>query len=73
MLGIGRYKLKSDYNDFGNVKKRYNAIVFLRNVTAINRHGYDSFSGPHFYSKDRKKEYDELIKKMENNSTEVAK
>lgn len=73
MLGISRYKLKSDYNDFGNVKKRYDAIVFLRNVTAINRHGYDSFSGPHFYSKDRKKEYTELIKKMEINSTEVAK
>ncbi|MEZ0453795.1 erythromycin esterase family protein [Sphingobacterium thalpophilum] len=68
MLGISRHKLKSDYNDFGNVKKRYDAIVFLRNVTAINRHGYDSFSGPHFYSKDREKEYDELIKKMENDS-----
>ncbi|WP_433863050.1 erythromycin esterase family protein [Sphingobacterium thalpophilum] len=68
MLGISRYKLKSDYNDFGNVKKRYDAIVFLRNVTAINRHGYDSFSGPHFYSKDREKEYDELFKKMESDS-----
>lgn len=67
MLGVCRYRLKSDYNDFGNVKKRYDAIVFLRNITALNRHGYDSFSASHFYSKDRKKEYAELIKKMENN------
>lgn len=73
MLGIPRYKLKSDYSDFGNVKKRYDAIVFLRNVTALNRHGYNSFSASHFYSKDREKEYSELLKEMDNKRKDIAK
>lgn len=68
MLGVSRHKLKSDYLDFGNVKRRYDAIVFLRKVTALDRNGFDSFSASHFYSINRKKEYDELIKKMENDS-----
>lgn len=73
MLGIPRYKLKSDYSDFGNVKKRYDAIVFLRNVIALNRHGYNSFSASHFYSKDREKEYSELLKEMDNKRKDIAK
>lgn len=68
MLGISRFKFGSDYIDFGNVKKRYDGIVFLRNVTTQNSHNYNTFFAYDYYSKDRKKEYDELIKEMHDNS-----
>lgn len=73
MLGISRYKLKSDYTDFGNLKNRYDAIVFLRNVIAVDRHGYNSFSASHLYARDKKKEYNKLIKKTESTPKDTIK
>lgn len=65
LLGISRYKLRSDYVDFGNVKKRYDAVVFLRNVTAKNTSEFKNIFMFDYYSKHRKKEYLELLKEME--------
>ncbi len=66
MLGIPRFKLGSDYTDFGNIKKRYDAIVFLRNVSALSRQEYNTLRASATYSRDSEKQYMELIKEMEN-------
>lgn len=63
LLYIARYKLSSNYFHFGNIKRRHDAIVFLKSSHSISREGFNSFMSDYYFKQKKEKEYRELLKK----------